>query len=467
MKQEDIIVQGNIHVDDAGNSYLVQDNKITGVNPSYPLKEVIVDRFTPVTAQKLQVLGYDVNNKGDIQRLKDWHYKDGKIDWNSFDIKPWQAAQLQNIKNPQWRQIYGMTPDINTFNAITGGIFNQLSPTQFGRNIFNAVTGVDNWRDQFVFGNNGLFSDQFAENHPILTMTGNIAGDILTFGVRPQFSNRTIRRVSVPRTAATTTTSNQRTLDLSNIFRWNGLIEKEYFDKPVQKLISQFQKDRSMTKLMESAKSLTPEQQKQVNLFIRTHSFQAKKIPYYKNTKDLREAVPNFEEEYSRMNSFEQAAFDNLEDAFLEADDGTRAIVLKNPEVWDHEAEHWLQNLRKDLGYNYSDAQSAALHDAYTTEHPLLRDSELLVEKGATNQQLRTAAIKKFQEQYGRYPQSVEELRDFIDNIPDKQLKKTLSQVSQYGEDYISSSKLDMRKVRKAMKYIPALALGVNEIGRD
>lgn len=58
MKPEDIIVRGNIHVDDAGNSYLVQDNKITGVNPSYPLEEVIVDRFTPVTIQKLQVLGY-------------------------------------------------------------------------------------------------------------------------------------------------------------------------------------------------------------------------------------------------------------------------------------------------------------------------------------------------------------------------------------------------------------------------
>lgn len=467
MKPEDIIVQGDIHVDSEGNSHLIQNNKKTGINPSYLLKEVVIDGFTPVTIQKLQVLGYDVTNPQDRKRLVDHHYKDGSIDWNSFKVMPWQAAQLQSIKMPDWRKHYGMTPNMDTFNAVAGGIFNQLSPTQFGRNIFNAVTGVDNWRDQFVFGNNGLFSDQFAEEHPILAMTGNIAGDILTFGARPQFSNRTIRRISIPRTATTTSTSNQRTLDLSNIFRWNGLIEKESFDKPVQKLISQFQKDRSMTKLMESAKSLTPEQQKQINLFIRTHSFQAKKIPYYRNTKDLRKAVPNFEEEYSRMSSLEQRAFDDLGDAFLETDDGTRAIVLKNPEVWDHEAEHWLQNLRRDLGYNYSDAQSAALHDAYTTEHPFIRDSELLVEKGATNQQLRTAAIKKFQEQCGRYPQSVEELRDFIDNIPDKQLQKTLSQVSQYGEDYVSSPNLDMRKVRKAMKYIPVFVLGANEIGRD
>lgn len=467
MKPEDIIVRGNIHVDDAGNSYLVQDNKITGVNPSYPLEEVIVDRFTPVTAQKLQVLGYDVNNKEEVQRLKDWHYKDGRINWNSFDIKPWQAAQLQNIKNPQWRQTYGMTPDINTFNAITGGIFNQLSPTQFGRNIFNAVTGVDNWRDQFIFGNNGLFSDQFAEKHPILAMTGNIAGDILTFGVRPQFSNRTIRRISIPRTATTTSTSNQRTLDLSNIFRWNGLIEKESFDKPVQKLISQFQKDHSMAKLMESSKTLTPEQQKQVELFIRTYSFQAKKMPYYRSTKELRKAVPDFEEEYSRMGSHQRQDFDDLENAFVRSDNGTRAVILKNPEVWDHEAEHWLQSIRRDLAYDYSQPQQSMLNEAYITESPLIRDSELLVEKGATNQQMRTAAIRRFQEEYGRNPQSVEELRKFIDDIPDSKLKRDLLQTSQYGEDYASSPKLDMKKIRKAMKYVPALVLGANEIGRD
>ena len=80
---------------------------------------------------------------------------------------------------------------------------------------------------------------------------------------------------------------------------------------------------------------------------------------------------------------------------------------------------------------------------------------------------MRTATIKRFQEEYGRDPQSVEELRKFIDDIPDSKLKRDLVQTSQYGEDYASSPKLDMKKIRKAMKYVPALVLGTNEIGRD
>ena len=62
MKPEDVIVQGDIHVDSEGNSHLIQNNKKTGINPSYLLNEVAIDGFTPVTIQKLQVLGYDVTN---------------------------------------------------------------------------------------------------------------------------------------------------------------------------------------------------------------------------------------------------------------------------------------------------------------------------------------------------------------------------------------------------------------------
>ena len=467
MKPEDIIVQGDIHVDSEGNSHLIQNNKKTGINPSYPLNEAVIDGFTPVTIQKLQVLGYDVTNPQDRKRLVDHHYKDGSIDWNSFKIMPWQAAQLQSIKMPDWRKHYGMTPDMDTFNAVTGGIFNQLSPTQFARNVFNATTGVPDWRDQFVFGNNGLFSDQAAAKYPIISLLGNLAGDVLIFGATPQISRRIIQRAPTTRTITTTVPSNQRTIDVSKVFRWNGLLEKESFDKPVQKLISQFQKDHSMAKLMESSKTLTPEQQKQVELFIRTYSFQAKKMPYYRSTKELRKAVPDFEEEYSRMGSYQRQDFDDLENAFVRSDNGTRAVVLKDPSVWDHEAEHWLQSIRRDLAYDYSQPQQSMLNEAYATESPLIRDSELLVEKGATNQQVRTAAIRRFQEEYGRDPQSVEELRKFIDDIPDSKLKRDLLQTSQYGEDYASSPKLDMKKIRKAMKYVPALVLGANEIGRD
>lgn len=79
-------------------------------------------------------------------------------------------------------------------------------------------------------------------------------------------------------------------------------------------------------------------------------------------------------------------------------------LFLKTPSVWDHEAEHWLQSIRRDLAYDYSQPQQSMLNEAYITESSLIRDSELLVEKGAINQQMRTAAIRRFQEEYGRDP---------------------------------------------------------------
>lgn len=62
-----------------------------------------------------------------------------------------------------------MSSNFNTLNAVTGGFLNQISPTQLGRNIFNIATQDPTWSEQFVFGNNGILTDSFAEKHPIIT----------------------------------------------------------------------------------------------------------------------------------------------------------------------------------------------------------------------------------------------------------------------------------------------------------
>ena len=66
-------------------SYLIKDGRIVGKNPAQILPEVVI-----------------------------------KPRANT----PWKAAYLQSKRNPNWRSTYDMNPDMNSFNAVTGGIFN-------------------------------------------------------------------------------------------------------------------------------------------------------------------------------------------------------------------------------------------------------------------------------------------------------------------------------------------------------
>lgn len=60
-------------------------------------------------------------------------------------------------------------------NVLTGGMANRLSPTQNARFIYDAATGGD-WVNSW-FGNNGVTSDKFAQEHPYLSMGTNVLLD--------------------------------------------------------------------------------------------------------------------------------------------------------------------------------------------------------------------------------------------------------------------------------------------------
>lgn len=67
--------------------------------------------------------------------------------------------------------------DLETANAVGLWTLNLLSPTQVGRNVYNFATGKPTAFNEFVFGNNGLFTDNYAKEHPYIAMAGNLAGD--------------------------------------------------------------------------------------------------------------------------------------------------------------------------------------------------------------------------------------------------------------------------------------------------
>ena len=89
-------------------------------------------------------------------------------------------------KYEAWKRMQGAThgnwngPEM--FNALTGGIFNQLSPTQLARNLYNIATQDPNFAEQFVNGNNGLVSDEFAANNPLTSAFVNLIGDGVILG---------------------------------------------------------------------------------------------------------------------------------------------------------------------------------------------------------------------------------------------------------------------------------------------
>lgn len=414
MEEENIIfTNGDLHIDDYGNSYLVQNKKIVGKNPAYSLSEVTI---TPKSTS------------------------------------PWKAAWIQSFRNPNWRQQYDMSSDFNTLNAVTGGFLNQLSPTQLGRNIFNIATQNPNWNEEFVFGNNGIFTDAFTEKHPIITLFGNaIADGSLLFNKSVPNKNILVRRSLTSNAFRPRITSNKKQYiaDTRNIFQHNAFLETKFYDKPVQKLIKQFQKDRDMKKLQESMTTLNKEQQNQLSNFIKTYNFQAKNIPFYTDANTLFREHPLLDTDEIR------GLLSYVDNAFI--DEGTDyAIMAKDPTQRIHEAEHLLQRYRNFDGSPYMKKQRDLLDKAYIHTKGGIEPAQYDYEKGAVNHQLRAEIIKLFRKEKGRNP-NTKELQDYIDSLKDKQILNLLEHnTNAYGTEYVSN-KLNAKLIKEALKYIGIL----------
>lgn len=75
-----------------------------------------------------------------------------------------------------------MTSDMETMNAVTGGVLNLISPSQ----VVGAAIHSDKPQDYFLNllkGNNGIVSDTYAAKHPYLSMAANMIGDGAILGL--------------------------------------------------------------------------------------------------------------------------------------------------------------------------------------------------------------------------------------------------------------------------------------------
>lgn len=98
------VTGGQVYVDpNTGQRYLVKDGKVVGRNPDYLLNEVTVTPSRPST--------------------------------------PWEAAQRTAARMPNWRDVYGMSSDFDTMNAVTGNIMDYTDPIYWLGRATKAATG--------------------------------------------------------------------------------------------------------------------------------------------------------------------------------------------------------------------------------------------------------------------------------------------------------------------------------------
>lgn len=137
-------------------------------------------------SQMATVTAYSAKDKnGQPIRTADGKLITGKTqaeaDRNRFryDMNHWVEANRRKTAHlPEgWRERI-VTPDMNTFNAITGGVFN-LTPIQVGRGVYNLSQGKD---PGFILGNSGVVSKEYAQEHPWLALGANVLGEGLVGG---------------------------------------------------------------------------------------------------------------------------------------------------------------------------------------------------------------------------------------------------------------------------------------------
>jgi len=70
--------------------------------------------------------------------------------------------------------------NMDVLNAMTGGVLNRLSLSQNARLLYDMANGRD-WRSSWI-GNNGIVSDNYAKEHPYLSMLANGVADAAPAG---------------------------------------------------------------------------------------------------------------------------------------------------------------------------------------------------------------------------------------------------------------------------------------------
>lgn len=193
----------------------------------------------------------------------------------------------------EWRDDskYGMKPTMEAFNAITAGMLNRLSPTQNARLIYDLVTNPSKGASGMFNGNMGIVTDKFAQEHPWLSLTANIGGDMIALG-GPSLYNagKNVITSSKPYRARQIAKEMNKTFNENIVYEDSPLIGKQiYTEYP-----------KNPTKIYTTNK---PQIQPDSPLLTRNKNNQILSLPYYKdNSKEIARAITR--DEAKRINAW-------------------------------------------------------------------------------------------------------------------------------------------------------------------
>lgn len=100
----------------------------------------------------------------------------------------WQAAYAKGIPSGT------MSADMDVANAVTGGAFNLIQPSQFVGATVRFINDKDfgQFGRNLILGNNGIVTDNFANEHPYISAIANSAFDLASLGSYNVYKNRLI-----------------------------------------------------------------------------------------------------------------------------------------------------------------------------------------------------------------------------------------------------------------------------------
>lgn len=249
--------------------------------------------------------------------------------------------------------------------------------------------------------------------------------------------------------------------NMTNNFRYNAFADKPFYADPVQKAIEEtFANEKPNWATFAKYKEAYPEYTNQFDNFKRTYDFQAKKIPYFM---DYDRFIKNnqWAKDMEGVSKLEFSKDSGLGGVFLK-NKNDRGIYLNYKSQLNHELEHWLQSLRDvdGRGNVYFPQQEKLLNEAYLHSEGGIPDAAITIEKGAVNQQVRTAILDKYYREKHYYPRNADELNKYIDSQTDATLRNILkNETNSYGQEYLEND-LDFNKIRAALKYVPAVGVG-------
>ena len=128
----------------------------------------------PIRLKPLIVIGH--RPKSFLDRVGQFINDEIFLNKGNIRVRNYRKAEA---RNPNFSRNWDMASNIaEGVNIMSGGVLNRLSPTQNIGLIIDAAKGknfMDSW-----FGNSGIVSDNFAQNHPYWTFGINALGD---FGI--------------------------------------------------------------------------------------------------------------------------------------------------------------------------------------------------------------------------------------------------------------------------------------------